>query len=364
MIPAPGSAPASGPAVVVAERPATAAARQASATPAPASPTTAEGWRRFLPSRRVVLAVVVALALFVGGTFLYGYSKFNSIERVDLTSVLASGNGTNYLIVGSDTRDGVDPDDPNAGAILGDNSVGGPERSDTILILRVDGQGARTLSVPRDLFVTISETGQRSRINSAFNGGPSRLISTLRDQLGLPIHHYLEVDFVSFAGLVDALGGIQIDFPHPAIDTHSGLDVTGAGVQTLDGTQALAYVRSRYYTEIIDGREVLEGTGDLGRVVRQQQFLSAVMDAIGEEKNPFSLMKIADVLAGGMRIDDDLGFLEALNLLRRMRGFDPAPNSLPTTPFRTGAGADVLRLVPAEADPILRDFGSSGATVG
>ena len=328
-----------------------------------ARPDAPAGWRRFVPSRRAVLATAVLLLLLVAGTLAWGYAKFHSIQRVDLSAVLASGDGTNYLIVGSDSRAGVDPNDPNAGAILGDNTSGGPERSDTILILRVDSKGARTLSVPRDLFVTISETGRHSRINSAFNGGPSRLIATLHDQLQLPVHHYLEVNFVSFASMVDALGGITIDFPHPAFDTHSGLNVTEAGPQKLDGTQALAYVRSRYYTEVIDGKKVPEGTGDLGRVQRQQKFLSAVMGKIGSTKNPITLAHVADTLAGGMRIDSDLGFVEALGLLRRMRSLDPAPNSLPTSPFTTSAGAQVLRLREPDADAVLQDFGSPGATV-
>lgn len=299
----------------------------------------------------------------MGGTLLWAYAKFNSVETVDLSSVLASSNGTNYLIVGSDTRDGVDSDNPNAGVILGDDTVGGPERSDTILILRVDSSGARMLSVPRDLFVTISGTGQRSRINAAFNDGPSRLIATLTDQLDLPIHHYLEVDFVSFAGMVDALGGITIDFEHPAFDRRSGLNIEEAGPQTLDGTEALAYVRSRAYTEVVDGREVPDPTGDIGRTERQQQFLSAVIDAIGNERNPFALRSVADELATGMRIDSDLGFLEALNLLRRMRGLDPEPSSLPTFNFRTNAGAAVLGLQQPGADEILADFGSAGSRI-
>ena len=346
-------------------RPASAAAPPSNRPPPPASPdgSTERGWRRFVPSKRVVLGVFAVLLLIVGATAFWAYSKFESIETVELSSVLASGDGTNYRIVGSDTRDGVSADDPNAGAILGDNTVGSPERSDTVLILRIDDEGARMLSVPRDLYVTISETGERSRINTAFNGGPSRLIATLGDQLDLPIHHYLEVDFVSFSGLVDALGGITIDFPHPAFDTHSGLQLTAAGPQTLDGTQALAYVRSRFYTEVIDGREVPEGTGDIGRVVRQQQFLSAVMQEIGAERNPFTLAQIADELSAGMRIDSDLGFLEALSLLRRMRGLDPAPNSMPTSNFPTSAGAAVLRLQQPGADEVLSQFGSSGSKI-
>lgn len=351
VVPAPGAAPAPAP-----------TGPKAPPEPPEASPRT--GWRRYLPPKRVVLAVVVVVALLGGGTLLWAYQKFQSIERVDLTPVLATDDGTNYLIVGSDTREGVDPDDPNAGAILGDDTVGGPERSDTILILRIDGEGARMLSVPRDLFLTISETGERSRINTAFNGGPGRLIATLRDQLDLPVHHYLQLDFVSFSGMVDALGGITIEFEHPAFDTQSGLNVPEAGPQTLDGTQALAYVRSRFYTEVIDGREVRQGNGDIGRVERQQRFLSAVTSAIGDERNPFALARIADQLADGMRIDDDLTFLEALNLLRRMRGLEPQPTAMPTANFRTSAGAAVLRLVQPGADEVLAQFGSGGSKIG
>ena len=320
------------------------------------------GWRRFVPSRRAVLAVAAVLLLLVAGTLLYGYAKFRSIERIDLASVLADENGTNYLIVGSDTRAGVNPDAPNAGAILGDDSVGGPERSDTILILRIDGDGARMLSVPRDLYVTISETGQRSRINAAFNGGPARLILTLRDQLQLPIHHYVQVDFVSFSSMVDSLGGITIEFPHPAFDTHSGLNVPEAGRQELDGTQALAYVRSRFYTEVIDGRNVPEGIGDIGRVQRQQRFLAALTSEMRSTKNPLAMMQIADTLSDGMRIDSDLGFFEALNLLRKMQGLEPGENQLPTSNFRNSAGQDVLRLE-AGADEVLARFGSPGAAI-
>ena len=309
-----------------------------------------------------MLGVAAVLLLLVAGTLLWGYSKFRSIERVELGEVLASDNGTNYLIVGSDTRSGVNPDDPDAGAILGDDSVGGPERSDTILILRVDGEGTHMMSVPRDLYVTIAETGQRSRINTAFNGGPARLIATLSDQLQLPIHHYVQVDFVSFRSIIDALGGITVDFPHPAFDTHSGLDVREAGPQRLDGTQSLAYVRSRFYTEVIDGRNDPEGLGDIGRVERQQKFLSALTSEISSTRNPFTLMRVANTLADGMKIDSDLGFLEALNLLRRMQGLEPGSNQLPTSNFRTSGGADVLRLE-AGADEVLARFGSPGAAI-
>ena len=115
-----------------------------------------------------MLGVLLVLLLVFGATIFWAHSKFESIETVDLSNVLATENGTNYLIVGSDTRDGISPDDPNAGAIIGDDTIGSPERSDTVLILRIDGEGARMLSVPRDLYVTIRSgcrrpgTGSRS----------------------------------------------------------------------------------------------------------------------------------------------------------------------------------------------------------
>lgn len=363
VVPAPGAAPAGPP-------PPGAKAASATSTPAardrqPKRPAD----RRWPPSRRTVVrtlvGVVLVLALFAVGGLLYGYQQFRSIERVELGDVLASADGTNYLIVGSDTRSGISADDPNAGAILGPDAQGGePERSDTIMILRVDGEGSRMLSVPRDLLVTISETGQTTRINSAFNGGPRRLIATLRDQLQLPIHHYLEIDFVAFRDLVDALGGITIDFPHPASDHMSGLNVPEAGPQVLDGTQALAYVRSRYYTETIDGRQVTEPTGDIGRTVRQQQFLSAVVGEMSGERNPLRLARMTSSMADGMRIDDQMGYLDAVRLALRLRGMGLEPTSLPTANRTTSSGMAVLDLVQPGADEVLARFGSPGATIG
>lgn len=356
-----GTAPAGAPPATI-DRPPTQAAPDGSPAPSRRGSPSEGGSAVRRRLKRVLLVSTVVVVVVSLGTLWWGYRTFERIETVALD--LASERGTNYLIVGSDTRDGVDPSDPNAGAILGPDVGGGVERSDTILILRIADGESSMLSVPRDLYVTIAETGDRGRINAAFNGGPQRLISTLRQELGLPIHHYLEVDFVSFASMVDALGGITIDFPHPAIDTHSGLDVPEAGPQRLDGTMALAYVRSRFYTEVIDGRQVSEGNGDLGRVVRQQQFLAAVTHAIGSNRNPFTLVRTANALAGGMRIDDELSFLDAIGLLRRFRGLEPLPHSLPTSPFRTSGGAEVLSLVQPGSDEVLALFGSDGARAG
>ncbi len=300
-----------------------------------------------------MLAVLAALLVFF---VLFMLWQFNRIERVPVGDSLATGGaGTNYLIVGSDSREGFDANSPNAGAVLGDGADGAGQRSDTMLILRTSGDGDLMTSVPRDLWVTRAD-GTEGRINAAYRDGPEALIESIEQGVGIPVHHYVEVDFVTFAGLVDAVGGVVIDFPYPARDTHSGLFVQESGPVTLDGTQALAYVRSRHYEEFIDGNWVGDPTGDLGRVQRQQQFLRAVMGEVGSTRNPIELMGIASALSDGLRIDDQMSMWDALTFARNMRGLEPESVEIPTYPYRTSGGAAVLGLVEPDAGAVIARF--------
>jgi len=289
----------------------------------------------------------------VGG-FLYARSIFDRIEKIPLADVLSSdGSGTNYLIVGSDSRDIEDIVD--AGLDPGAFADGGGQRSDTMLLLRFVDGGAKMMSIPRDLYVPIAETDGSNKVNAAYNGGPRRLVLTIREALGVPIHQYMEVDFVSFAKLVDSLGGITIDFPHPAFDTNSGLDVPQAGPNQLDGPQALAFVRSRNYVEVIDDQPRPDPTADLGRVQRQQQFLKAVFGELGSSKNPLTLANAASATTGGLRVDDTLGLTEAIRFAWRLRSLEPTPVELPVEFGRNSAGS-VLFLVEPDADAALAQF--------
>lgn len=296
---------------------------------------------------------LLLLLTALGGWF-WARSVYDKVEKIPLADVLSTGgSGTNYLIVGSDTRDpaaiaeaGLDP---------GAFEEGGGQRSDTMLLLRfVDGK-AKMMSIPRDLYVPIAETDGSSKINSAYNGGPRRLVLTIQQALGLPIHHYLEVDFVSFAGLVDSLGGITIDFPNPAHDANTGLDITTPGPNHLDGAQALAYVRSRHYVEVIDGHEREDPRADLGRVERQQRFLTAVFGKLGDSRNPLTLARAANSASGGLRVDDTLGMTGAMRLAWRLRSLDPESVVLPTEIGSNSAGS-VLFLVQPDADTALAQF--------
>jgi LCP family protein required for cell wall assembly len=300
-----------------------------------------------------VLVPLFLLLVLLGG-LQYARSVYDRIEKIPMADVLSTGgDGTNYLIVGSDSRDVEDIID--AGLDPAGFEEGGGQRSDTMMLLRFEGGEAKMMSIPRDLYVPIAETDGSSKINAAYNGGPRRLVLTIQQALQVPIHHYMEVDFVSFAKLVDSLGGITIDFPHPAFDRNSGLDIREAGPNHLDGPQALAFVRSRHYVEVIDGEEEPDPTADLGRVERQQQFLRAVFSELGSSKNPISLARAASSTTGGLRIDDTLGLFEAMRFAWRLRSLDPTPVELPTEFGRNSSGS-VLFLVEPEAQAALDQF--------
>jgi LCP family protein required for cell wall assembly len=287
-----------------------------------------------------VLSVLTVLTLaFIG----LGWRSYRRIDRVPVKSALTehTGGGTNYLIVGSDSREGIAADDPNAEVFGGDL---GTSRTDTIVVLHVGDDGNLMLPLPRDLFIPIVGGKGRDRINTAIQHGPDKLIQTVQQSLGVPVHHYIEMDFVGFLELVDAVGGVEIDFDAPAFDENSGLDIKEAGRHSLDRDQALAYVRSRHYTRVIDGKKVVDPTADLGRITRQQTFFRAVMKKVGDTRHPVTLLRIADGVAAGLHIDDALGFRDLIGLARKLGGLDPETVELPVKPTTTAGGAAVLLL--------------------
>jgi LCP family protein required for cell wall assembly len=300
----------------------------------------------------VLVAVLAAVAVLAGYVGVRAARAWSAVERVDLAGVLdpVTGDHVNYLLVGSDSREGFDPD-----VAAGEPSTVSGRRSDTIILLRVGPSGAQMMSIPRDLYVTIADTGEQARINGAYNGGPARLVRTVQDNLDLPVHHYLEVGFASFSGLVDAIGGVTVEFPHPVRDEKSGLFIDTAGPVTLDGRQALAYVRSRNYTEIIDGRPVTDPTADLGRQERQQQFLRTALADVGGTRNPVRLLRAGEAMSRGLTVDASLGAWELAGLARRLGGADPDTVVLPTVPATRG-GASVLLLDEPEAQEVLARF--------
>ena len=308
-------------------------------------------------AKRLLTGALAFVVFVVGGLFAFGWWQFSRIPRVDVAAVLSkpTPGGTNYLIVGTDSREGIKADDPNASAFLGPGAPGGDSiRTDTIMVMRVEKERTLLLSIPRDLYVKNPKSGEMGRINAVYQSGPAQLIKAVQN-LGIPVQHYVEINFVSFARLVDAVGGIDVTFDHPTRDENSGLYIDTPGVNHLDGEQGLAYVRSRHFEEQIDGRYREDPTADLGRVKRQQVFLKALMSKIGNTKNPFTVVSVSSTLGEGLKIDDTLTFFDALGLAWRLRSFNPEPRGLPTRGRTTSGGAAVLDLTP-EAPGVIAEF--------
>jgi LCP family protein required for cell wall assembly len=241
-------------------------------------------------------------------------SRVQRIEDAGIEDVLAANDtpAENYLLIGSDNRDVIDPNSPDAGLFLeGDTGEGG--RSDTIMILRRDpDNGATLLSIPRDLWVTIAETGEGGKITWAYIGGAGRLAATISQELAIPIHHVIEIDFAGFHRLIDEIGGVEVCVDFAVRDLGSGLALQ-PGCQALAGGMALAYARSRSYEEFREGDWVPDNQYDFGRIARQQHLLrlaaSKVLDQI--QSNPFRLGDLLDVAVQAVRIDGSVDPSEA-----------------------------------------------------
>ena len=318
---------------------------------------------------RALIALGVVTAIVVSGFVLVMVVvgiKLGSANHVDLLLADApAGGGGNFLLIGSDTRSFVAGDaDVEA---FGDESDAGGQRSDTIMVLHFDPDSERSLlvSFPRDLWVDVPGSGD-SKLNAAFNEGPQALVDTIEANFGVPIHHYVEVNFATFRDLVDAVGTVPVFFPAPARDELSGLNIPYYGCAELDGAAALSFVRSRHL-ELLNtetGRwENADAIPDLGRIGRQQAFLRVLGQRAMDRAltNPFAANDIVDQAVGNLTIDSDFGRIDAFRLAAAFAGGGgdggPESQAVPTAPA-SRSGQSVL--VPTdEAEALLqrlRDF--------
>lgn len=248
----------------------------------------------------LVVANLVALGLFwalnTGQSLLSGA---DTDEEVVDALATPTGDALTFLVVGSDSREGLE-DLENFGDFAG-------ARGDVVMLVRVDPSSgeARMLSIPRDLWVDIPGNGE-GKINAAYSfGGPRLMVETIRENLGIEINHYVEIGFVGFQEMVDELGGVQISFPNDARDVSSGLDVP-AGTEVLDGEMALAYARSRKYQEYQNGSWVSVEANDIGRTARQQEVVRAIMSELKTPASVADAGAVASALADHMTIDATL----------------------------------------------------------
>ncbi|MEU5693365.1 LCP family protein [Actinosynnema sp. NPDC020468] len=233
--------------------------------------------RRKLRVGRLIGVVLVALLALGVGMWIYVDSSLKRTDALpDYAGRPADTPGTNWLLVGSDGREDLTPEQQ---AELATGFAAG-QRTDTIMLLHIpEGSGKATLvSIPRDSYVDIPDNG-KNKINAAFSlGGPQLLVKTVEGATGVHLDHYMEIGFGGFAGIVDAVGGVDMCIDEPMKDPLAGLDLQ-AGCQELDGAQALGFVRTRAFAN-----------ADLQRVQNQRKFLAALTDkatSAGVLLNPF-----------------------------------------------------------------------------
>jgi LCP family protein required for cell wall assembly len=326
--------------------------------------------RRTWPQRLLIafnLLLIMGCLAGAGGIG-YFYYQFGQLPRISfaegvITPDAPPGEPQNFLLVGSDTRAFVDSEDEQSS--FGDSSDTGGQRSDTIILVRVDPRAKRAamVSFPRDLWIPIAPDGHMQRINTAFENGPEQLIETIKLNYNVPIHHYMQVDFAGFQGLVDAVGGVTVYLASPVRDHVTGLHVEQTGCVELRGDQALAYVRSRHFQYKENGVWHSDGTGDLGRINRQQDFIRrAIRVALSRGLlNPARLNRLVAVGVNNVKISKSLKIKHILELGREFHSLSPdtiQQYSLPVTNTRHGAAStlDILSRDEAKAQRILDVF--------
>ncbi len=313
-----------------------------------------------------VIVVTLALVAVVSGYFYVEY-RFNQVAKVTVKHLRKApvGQPFNVLLIGSDSRAGLTPAQQTH---LGNESNAGGQRSDVVKIVHVvpaTGQ-VSVLSIPRDTVVTvagdISQTGQYNRINATYASGPDQLVQTIEANFGIPIEHVVQIDFDGLEGAVDAIGGINVNFPYPAKDAYTGLNVTQPGCQTLNGGYGLALARSRHYEYFANGYWHYDGTSDFGRIQRQNAFLKAMINQAESKYNPLTLNAFIGSVVQGVTIDSTFAVSDLVTLAREFHNFSSqslATATLPTYSQYSSAFSalgDVLYVQQPQADQVITQF--------
>ncbi|MFJ2115778.1 LCP family protein [Streptomyces sp. NPDC087850] len=302
----------------------------------------APDWRKRI--KVGALALVVTLLAVTIGTYFWAGSQLK--REVDLSKVIErpnQGEGTNYLIVGSDSREGMSDEEKKK---LHTGSAEG-KRTDSMMILHTGSNGPTLISLPRDSNVTIPSfkgsesgklfpnTGRQTKLNAAYaEDGPELLVRTVEYNTGLRIDHYVEIGFAGFANVVDAIGGVDLDIPKAFKDEKSGADFQ-AGEQTLNGEQALAFVRTRY---------AFAGS-DLDRTKNQQKFLAALASQTATPStiiNPFKLYPTMSAGLDTLIVDKDMSLWSLGSMFFAMKGVTGGDGTSMNMPISGSTGSNLV----------------------
>ncbi|MFF4400747.1 LCP family protein [Streptomyces sp. NPDC001480] len=304
-------------------------------------PRPAPNWRRRIKWTAITLATVLIVTSVA--TYFWADSKLH--RDVDLSKVIdrpEAGKGTNYLIVGSDSRKGMTAEDKKK---LHTGSAQG-QRTDSMMILHVGDNGDTLVSLPRDSNVMIpkfqgSESGKikgplgTNKLNAAYAyDGPTLLVRTIEYNTGLHIDHYVEIGFAGFAKIVDAVGGVEIDIDKGFKDKYSGADFK-AGKQTLNGEQALAFVRTRHAF----------AASDLQRTKNQQKFLSALAHQVATPStvlNPFKFYPTMGAGLDSLTVDKDMSLWDLASMFWAMKGVSGGDGTSMNMPISGSSGGNLV----------------------
>lgn len=296
---------------------------------------------------RIITSLSLGVVIFASLSWIGLGHVSGKIARVSVFSGLENrpkktSKALNYLLVGSDTREGLTKAEMKA-LRVGSTKTAAGGRSDTMLLVHISKKRdkAYLVSLPRDTLVTIpahtSTDGKsqiparQNKLNAAFAfGGAPLLIETVEAETNLKIDHYIEVSFAGFAGIVNALGGIEVCTKVDIDDPKSHL-VLSAGTHTLDGIEALKYVRTRDF----------DGRGDIGRMQRQQQFMSSVIKkatSTGVLLNPIKIVNFMNAAISTIKMDENLSENDLLNLAKQMRGLSSGNVRTLTVPLSNANG--------------------------
>ncbi len=286
--------------------------------------------RRLVRIGALITAVVVVMAGAAFGYAEYRNHQIGHVKVGNLTAVPPSGV-ENIVLVGSTSRCALKQQNPAFG--LCSQGVTGVN-SDVVMILHLDPKRgtASILSIPRDLFVPNARGTAPNKIDAALVEGPERLVNAIQEDFGIPIQHYVELNFDSFQNVVNALGGIKMYFPMPLYDAESSLDIPTAGCRTLNGFQALAVVRARHLqykppnVKTSNPRDwPHDPQSDLSRIRRDHEFLRVLATAVSTRglSNPVTDNDLLGAVAPQLQVDSNFSLGDMLGTVLTFHGVNP-----------------------------------------
>jgi LCP family protein required for cell wall assembly len=303
---------------------------------APSGPPPGGRRRRFWgqPGRRgrritlVLGTVVILIIALVAGSYVWLDGKLN--RSVTLPASTTTSAGENWLITGSDTRSGLSRTQKDQLHVGSDTDT----NSDSLMLLHMGGPTPVLISIPRDSYVPIPGHGS-NKINAALGfGGPALLVQTVESVTGLHINHYMGIGFEGLVDVTNKVGGVNVCLKTAVHDQNSGVNLP-AGCQTLNGTQALEFVRDRDSF----------ATGDLQRIQDQREFLKALLSKATSPAvflNPFRALPFGSSAASSISVDQGTHLYNLIKAGLALRNPQTGTVPVANADYQTAAGDSVL----------------------